>query len=143
MPGVLNDLLSAQFLWTSGRTGDEACAFIPLGGVSLGSIFDPGLRALMSAGLSYRARPLAVFSAEAGARYFIRTDLETLGDADLDASSDSRLLGGELYGSLTWAPDAALMLNLGGGAFFPGWGGAFRDDAATRWKVNFGLVFSL
>jgi hypothetical protein len=75
--------------------------------------------------------------------YFIRTDLETLGDADLDAGSESRLLGGELHGSLMWAPDAALMLNLGAGAFFPGWGGAFQGDAPIRWKVNLGLICSL
>jgi hypothetical protein len=142
-PGALKDLLSAKFLWTSGRAGDDVCAFIPLGGVNAGSIYDPGLRALMSAAISYRARPLADFSAEAGTRYFIRTDLETLGDADLDASSASRLLGGELYGSLIWAPDPALMLKAGGGAFFPGWGGAFREGAATRWKLNLGLIFSL
>jgi hypothetical protein len=142
-PGALNDLLSAQFLWTSGRTGGGVHAFIPVGGVKGGSVFDPGLRALMRAGLSYRARPLAGFSAEAGAQYFIRTDLETLGDAELDGTSESRLLGGEVSGSLIWAPDAALRLSAGGGAFFPGWGKAFREDAAVRWKANVGLIVSL
>jgi hypothetical protein len=97
----------------------------------------------MSAGLSYQARPRAVLSAGAGAAYFIRTDLETLGNEDPDKASDSRLLGGEVYGSLIWAPDPALRLTLGGGAFFPGWGGAFREDAPVRWKVNLGLIVSL
>jgi hypothetical protein len=143
VPGVLSDLLSAKFLWTSGRSGDKASAFVPVGGVSGGSIFDPGLGALMSAGLSYQARPLSALSAGAGAAYFIRTDLETLGDADLDGDSESRLLGGEVYGSLVWAPDPAIRLNLLGGAFFPGWGGAFREDAPVRWKVNVGLIVSL
>jgi hypothetical protein len=143
VPGLLADLLSVQFLWTSGRSGEGVSAFVPVGGVSGGTIFDPGLRALMSAGLSYRVRPLAVFSAVAGAAYFIRTDLETLGDGDLDGGSDSRLLGGEVYGSLVWAPDPAFRLNLGGGAFFPGWGGAFRGDAPVRWKVSFGAMVSL
>ncbi|MDR0623984.1 MAG: hypothetical protein LBG10_06085 [Treponema sp.] len=143
VPGLLSDLLSAKFLWTSGRTDDKVSAFTPVGGVSGGVIFDPGLRALISAGLSYQARPLAVLSAMAGAAYFIRTDLETLGDGELDGDSDSRLLGGELYGSLVWAPDPALRLNMGGGAFFPGWGGAFQEDAPVRWKVNVGLIVSL
>jgi hypothetical protein len=97
----------------------------------------------MSAGLSYRARPLAGLSAGAGAGYFIRTDLETLGDDDVDGDSDSRLLGGEVYGSLVFAPDPAFRLNLEGGAFFPGWGGAFREDAPVRWKVNLGMILSL
>jgi hypothetical protein len=143
VPGELADLLSVRFLWTSGRSGEGVSAFIPVGGVSGGTIFYPGLRALMSAGLSYRARPLAALSAVAGAAYFIRTDLETLGDAELDGDSDSRLLGGEVYGSLVWAPDPAFRLNAGGGAFFPSWGGAFRGDAPVRWKVSFGLIVSL
>jgi hypothetical protein len=142
VPGVINDLLSAKFFWTSGKTGALE-AFSPVGGVSSGRIFDPGLEALMSAGLSYRARPLAAFSAEAGTACFIRADLETLGDADLDGSSESYVLGGEVYGSLIWAPDAALRLNLGGGAFFPGWGGAFRPGAPIRWKLNLGLILSV
>jgi hypothetical protein len=143
VPGLLPDLLSAKFLWTSGRTGDTVSAFVPVGGVSGGRIFDPGPRALMSAGLSYQARPLAGLSAGAGAAYFIRTDLGTLGDKDLDGASDSRPLGGEVYGSLIWAPDPAFRLNVEGGAFFPGWGGAFREGAPPRWRVNAGLIVSL
>jgi hypothetical protein len=143
VPGAASDLLSAKFLWTSGRTGDKTSAFTPVGGVSAGVIFDPGFRALMSAGLSYHARPLAAVSAGAGAGYFIRTDLETLTDGELDGASDSRLLGGEVYGTLVWAPDPALRLTLEGGAFFPGWGGAFRGDAPVRWNVNLGLIVSL
>jgi hypothetical protein len=143
VPGALSDLLSAKFLWTGGKTGDTGSSFVPVGGVGSGRIFDPGLGALMSAGLSYQALVLAGFSAEAGGAYFIRTDLGTLEDADLDEESDSRLLGGELFGSLIWAPDPALRLNLGGGAFFPGWGGAFRPDTPARWKANLGLIVSL
>jgi hypothetical protein len=143
IPGFLSDLLSAKLLWTSGRSGGGTGAFLPLGGVRSGRIFDPGLRALMSAGLSYQARPLSGFSAEAGTAYFIRTDLETLGDADLDGSSKSRSLGGEIYGSLVWVPDPAVRVGLGGGAFFPQWGGAFRGDAAVRWKLNMDLILSL
>jgi hypothetical protein len=143
VPGALPDLLSAKFLWTSGRTGDTVSAYIPVGGVSGGKIYDPGLRALMSARLSYQARLLAGFSAGAETAYFIRAGLEALGDADLDGDSDSRTLGGEVYGSLVWAPDPAFRLNAGGGAFFPGWGGAFREDAPIRWKINVGLIVSL
>jgi hypothetical protein len=141
--GALVDLLSAEFLWTGGRADNNVCAFAPVSGRNAGRVFDAGLGALMSAGLSYRIRPTDSFSLEAGGAYFIRTDLETLGDGDLDEESKSRLLGGELYGSLVWGPDPALRLNAGGGAFFPGWGGAFQEGAAVRWKVNFGVIVSL
>jgi hypothetical protein len=143
LPGALRDLLSAEALWTSGRSGEKILAFTPVSGKNAGRVFNGGISALARAGLSYRMRPAASFSLEAGAAYFIRTDLETLGDGDLDDASSSRLLGGEVYGSLVWAPDPAFRLSGGGGAFFPEWGGAYREGAAVKWKANFGLLVSL
>jgi hypothetical protein len=143
VPGLVSDLLSAKLLWTGGSNGGRGGAYVPVSGISAGRIFDPFLGALMSAGLSYRARPLAALSLEAGAAYFIRTDLESLADPELEGDSTSRLLGGEVYASLAWAPDPALRLTLGGGAFFPGWGGAFREDAPPRRKLSLGLIVSL
>jgi hypothetical protein len=143
VPGTLPDLLTAEWLWTGGNISGTVCAFTPVSGANAGRIFDGGTGALMRAGLSYRARLLAGFSAEGGGAYFIRTDVETLGDADIDGESASRLLGGEVYGSAVWSPDSVFRFSAGGGAFFPGWGGAYREDAAVRWKVNFGLIVSL
>jgi hypothetical protein len=143
VPGTLPDLLSAEFLWTGGNISDTARAFTPVSGTTAGRIFDAGIGALMKAGLLYRARPAPEISVDAGAGYFIRTDIETLWDADLDGGSESRSLGGELYGSLVWAPDSVFRFSAGGGMFFPGWGGAFREDAPIRWKVNFGLIAAL
>jgi hypothetical protein len=139
--GALADLLSAELLWTSGRSGEKIRAFTPVSGANAGRIFDGGTGALGRAGLSYRARPVKSFSFEAGAAYFIRTDLETLGDGELDGASGSRLLGGEVYGSVVWGPDPAFRLSAGGGAFFPG--GAFRKDAAVRWKADLGMIVAL
>jgi hypothetical protein len=139
--GSLPDLLSAEFLWTGGRISGKARAFTPLSGTNGGKIFDGGTGALARARLSYRARPLAEFSFEAGAAYFIRTDVETLGDEDIDGDSDSRLLGGELYGSAVWSPDSVFRFSAGAGAFFPA--GAYREDAPARWKINFGVIVSL
>jgi hypothetical protein len=143
VPGASTDMLSAEFLWSGGKTEDRVRAFTPVSGKNAGRVFGAGTGALMKAGLSYRGRLLAGFSVEAGTAYFIRTDLETLRDRELDDSSKSRTLGGELYGSLAWAPDPAFRISAGGGAFFPGWGGAFREEAPLRWKANLGLILSL
>jgi hypothetical protein len=118
-------------------------AFKPLSGNQAGRIFNAGTEALMSIALAYRTRLPAGFSVEAGGTYFIRTDLETLGDGALDGTSESRLLGGELYGSVVWGLDAALRISAGGGAFFPQWGGAFVEDAPLWWKANLGVILSL
>jgi hypothetical protein len=143
VPGALADLLSAEFLWTNGKSGEGSRSYTPVTRKTAGRIFDAGLPALMSASLSYSVRPLSQFSVEAGTAYFIRTDLETLGDPELDEASDSRLLGGELFGALVWAPDAAFRLSAGAGAFFPQWGKAFSENAQVRWRVNLGLLVSL
>jgi hypothetical protein len=137
------DLLSAEVLWTGGNASGGRCAFTPVSGTKAGRIFDGGIGALLKGGLLYRVRPVSEISVEAGAGYFIRTDRETLGDAELDGGSDSRALGGELYGFLVWAPDSVFRFSAGGGAFFPGWGGAFREGAPVRWKTTFGLIVSL
>jgi hypothetical protein len=142
-PGALADMVSAELLWTSGRSGEKIRAFTPVSGKNAGRVFEGGTEALGRAAFSYRARPVKSVSLEAGAAYFIRTDLETLKDKDLDGASGSRLLGGEVYGSLVWGPDSAFRLSAGGGAFFPGWGGAFLKDAAGRWKADFGVIVAL
>jgi hypothetical protein len=142
-PGTLADLVSAEIRWTGGKGAAGMRAFKPVSGKQGGRIFEAGMGALMSAGLSYRTRLPAGFSAEAGTTYFIRTDLETLGDGGLDGRSESRLLGGEVYGSLVWGPDAALRISAGGGAFFPQWGGAFVEGAPVRWKATLGVILSL
>jgi hypothetical protein len=142
VPGVLADMFSAEFRWTGGNNpGYGMRAFTPVTSTNAGRIFDIAPSALMSAGVSYQARPHAALSAEGGAAWFIRTDSETLRDGDLDGSSDSPFLGSEVYGSLIWAAGSSLRLNAGAGAFFPG--GAFRDGAEIRWKMNLGLILSL
>jgi hypothetical protein len=143
LPGALSDMVSAGLLWTSGRSGERIRAFTPVSGRDAGRVFEGGTGALGRAALSYRARPVKSFSLEAGAAYFIRTDLETLGDKDLDGASRSRLLGGEVYGALVWGPDPAFRLSAGGGAFFSGWGRAFREDAPVKWRADCGLIIAL
>jgi hypothetical protein len=144
--GSFPDLLSAELLWTGGRISDKFRAFTPVSAAAGGKVFNGGTGALTRIGISYRARPLAEFSFETGTAYFIRTDVETLGNADIDIDMDedsvSRLLGGELYGSVVWSPDSVFRFSAGAGAFFPGLGGVYREDAPVRWKTNFGLIAS-
>jgi hypothetical protein len=143
LPGALTDLLSGEFRWTGGKAGEGMGAFTPISNRSAGRVFGAGIGALMSAGLSYRARPVNAFSLEGSAAYFIRTDRETLRDRELDEASESLLLGGEVYGSLVWAPDPALRFSAGIGAFFPRWGKAFLSNTPVRWKADLGLMVSL
>jgi hypothetical protein len=96
--------------------------------------------ALVEAG--YAVRLHNVLSVEAGTAYFFRTDSHTYSDPDLDEDSLSPLLGGEVSGSLTWAPVSDISFTLGGGAFFPQWGKAFASDAAMRWRVSLETILS-
>jgi hypothetical protein len=140
LPTQMQDLLSLHLRWSSGSTNGGISAHLPVSGISAGEIFTPRLPGPMYGGAAYTVRPLTVLSANAGAGYFIRTDLETLQDKELTAVSPA--LGGELYGSLVWAPQSALSISAGGGAFFPGWGGAFIAGAAIRWKARLGMTVS-
>jgi hypothetical protein len=139
LPSALQDLLSLQLRWSSGRMNDVIGAYLPVSGISAGEIYTPRLQGLMYASAIYKVRPLPALSAEAGAGYFIRTDLETLQDG---LTADSYTLGGELYGSLVWTPQSIISITTGGGAFFPGWGGAFVTGAKIRWKARVGIMVS-
>jgi hypothetical protein len=142
LPTAVQDLLSFRLLWSSGKVNDSIGAFFPVSGITPGEIFTPRLQALIHARAAYRVRPFNTFSVEGGLGYFIRTDLETLQDEELDPSSDSRLLGGEFYASLVWVPQSVLRFTAEGGAFFPGLGGAFVPDADIRWKASLSAAVS-
>jgi hypothetical protein len=42
VPGTLADMLSAEFLWTGGRSGENMSAFTPVSGKNAGRVFDGG-----------------------------------------------------------------------------------------------------
>jgi hypothetical protein len=142
IPGSPIDLFSFGFRWAGGGMNDTVWAFIPVSTIGQGQSFNPKFSGLARMNGNYTIRLLNSLSAGAGFSYFIRTDTETLKDAELDGSSDSPLLGGELSGSLVWVPDSAIRINAGGSAFFPGMGGAFKDDAKFRWKISLGAAVS-
>jgi hypothetical protein len=141
-PSSIPDMLSAEGRWSSGAVNETVGPFRPISGIAQGAVFTPRLSALARVTGSYTARLFKTLSAEAGLHYFIRTDVETYADADLDPESSSRLLGGEVYGSAVWAAESGLRLTAGGGVFLPGTGRAFREDAPVRWKVSGGVVLS-
>jgi hypothetical protein len=141
LPGFLTDMLHGEFRWGSGAVTETIIPFIPLNGISQGTVFTPTLTGLMNGRLSYTVRPHETVSLSAEALVFWRTDLETFKDPELKEPSTERFLGTEVYGSAIWAAQSALRFSVGGGAFFPG--GAFRDNAAVRWKLTGGIIISL
>ncbi|MFP3043922.1 hypothetical protein LQZ19_19075 [Treponema primitia] len=141
-PTAVQDLLSLQLRWSSGRGEDFIDAYFPVSSIPVGEIFPSRLSGLMYIKSAYMVRPHKSFSAEAGLSYYIRTDLTTLQDREFDPPSDSRLLGGECYGSLVWAPQSLIRLSAEGGLFFPNLGGVFISGTELRWKAALGAVVS-
>jgi hypothetical protein len=142
LPGTLRDMFSSEVRWSGGAVNSRIGPFRPLNGIAQGLVLKAKLAGLMTAKALYKARFIDAVSAEAAFRYFIRTDTETFRDPELDAASVSRLLGGEAYASLIWAPDPAVQLSIGGGVFFPKTGSAFTGNAPVRWKAAGSLVMS-
>jgi hypothetical protein len=143
VPGTaIQDMVQTEVRWASGKVNKHIGTFIPVKGTAQGEIFTPRLSALMTAKGTYTARLHRTFSVQAGGTYFLRTDGETVSAAEYPASS-SRALGGELYGSLVWAPVSDLMARVGGGAFFPRWGNVFKSGTPVRWKIAAGVIVSL
>jgi hypothetical protein len=142
VPGRVRDMLEGELRWANGAVNENITAFTPLTGTAQGQVFSPSLPGLMTVRAKYTARFLGKFSSATEGTYFIRTDGETLAGAEYPPSSE-RLLGAELYETLSWAPKSDLMATLGGGFFFPKLGNVFVADAPTRWKVRVGLVILL
>jgi hypothetical protein len=141
VPGGLRDMAEVELHWGSGAAGGSLGPFTPVNGAAPGTVFTPSLSGLMRVRAAYTARPWGALSLSAEGALFWRTDLETFKDGELDAVSKERFLGSEICGRLIWAPQSALRCTAGGGIFMPG--GAFRKDAAVRWKVNGGMIVSL
>jgi hypothetical protein len=140
-PGSLTDMLHGELRWGSGAINETIIPFIPLNGISQGTVFTPTLTGLMNARFSYMLRLHETVSLSAETLVFWRTDLETFKDPELKEVSAERFLGTEVYGSVVWAAQSALRFSLGGGAFFPG--ATFRNNATIRWKLNGGIIISL
>jgi hypothetical protein len=142
VPGALQDLLQGELRWSSGAKNETIGAFTPLTATPQGQIFSPRLSGLLALKGKYTLRFFRNFSAAAEGSYFIRTDGETIIGENYPASG-KRLLGGELYGTLMWAPATDLMVTVGGGVFLPQRGNSFAADAPALWKITAGFILSL
>jgi hypothetical protein len=140
-PGELTDMVSVEARWGSGVSGEGNAAFVPVTSIAQGTILSQTLSGLANGRAFYTMRPRESFSVNAGAVVFWRTDLETFKDPELEAASEARFLGTEVYAALVWSPDSALRLSAGGGAFIPG--AAFTREADTRWEFRAGVALAL
>jgi hypothetical protein len=140
-PGDWQDMIQGEIRWSSGRVNKNIGAFMPVTSIAQGEVFSPPLSALMPIKGKYTVRFLKTFSSSLEGTYFIRTDGETMAGTGY-APSSSRFLGGELYGSLVWAPTSDIAVTAGAGVFFPGLGNVFDSDAPNLWKFAMGVILS-
>jgi hypothetical protein len=141
-PGGLNDRLSVDMTVSSGSWNSAARAFLPLSTIGQGKILRPKVSGLALAELGYTARLHNTLSGGVQGVYFFRTDSHTYDDPEIDRTSLSPLLGGEISSTLTWAPVSDIFLSLGGGVFFPQMGKSFAPGTAARWRISLETIFS-
>jgi hypothetical protein len=144
-PGAWDDRLSLWGLYSSPAWGELLSAFIPVNSLSLGRVFTsfPGGLSLIKG--TYTLRPRRTLGLTLEYSYFIRTDTVSFQD-DRDPGKlkgEGYLLGGELYGVVSWIPLPDLAVSIGAGAFFPGLGNAFEPETDIRWEGALGIVLSL
>jgi hypothetical protein len=144
LPTPFPDELRVSFRGSSGEFTDTFTAFHPVSAATVGEVLRAPLSSLMLADITYSLRILRSLSLGLQGACILRTDLSSYQDpaGELLNSSSSPLLGEEVYARLSWAPLSDLSFTLGGGVFFPNWGGAYADQARIRWRINLGSLFS-
>jgi hypothetical protein len=145
LPGALDDGLSLGGLYSSPSHDDRLSPFIPVNSLPRGQVFSPILVGLSILRGAYTLRPLRTLSLTGEVSYFIRTDTVSFRDnRELEKlKGEGYYLGGECYGTALWAPLPDVTFTFGGGAFFPGLGDAFTEEAEIRWKAAAGIILSL
>jgi hypothetical protein len=129
--------------FASGAWNGGLGVFIPITAKAQGKVLRPMLSGIALAEAAYSARLHRSFSATVSAAYFFRTDQTTYAAPGMDARSASPLLGGELYGELSWAPFSDVLFSLGGGVFLPQTGNVFSGGAAPKYSVEAAALISL
>jgi hypothetical protein len=139
----ISDVWTIGGSFSSGAWNDGLGGFIPLTAKAQGRVLRPMLSGIALAETAYTARLHQSFSATISGAYLFRTDKTTYAAPDMDAESSSPLLGGELYGSLSWTPFSDVLVSLGGGVFLPQTGKVFSDDAEVKYRVELAAAISL
>jgi hypothetical protein len=142
-PTAISDAWTISGGFSSGAWDDGLRNFLPLTAKAQGKVLRPMLSGIALAETAYSARLHRSFSATISGAYFFRTDKTTYAAPDMDAGSDSPLLGGELYGALSWAPFSDVLVSLGGGVFLPQTGKVFSDNAELKYRVELAAGVSL
>jgi hypothetical protein len=142
-PGSWRDMLTVGGRFSSGAWNEATGAFLPVTSQAQGKVLRPEFSGLAFIQSAYTARLHETLSADLSAAYFFRTDEKTYSDPDMEPSTRSPLLGGEIYGGLTWTPWSDLSVSAGGGVFFPQWGKYFKEDAGLKYRLTLEAVFSL
>jgi hypothetical protein len=144
-PGAPEDQLILRFLFSSPSISGALGSFIPINSLAWGNVFTPAIGGISFLRGAYTLRPHQTVSLAMECSYFIRTDTVSFQDnhAPDTLKGEGYFLGGEWYGSALWSPLPDLTLNFGGGAFFPGLGNAFTDEADIRWKLVLGIMLLL
>jgi hypothetical protein len=143
LPGAVSDVLTVTGRFSSGAWNDRIGVYIPLTAEAQGNVLRPMLSGIALAETAYSARFHRSFSTTVSAAYFFRTDKTTYAASDMDAGSASPFLGGEIYGSLSWAPFSDVLFSLGGGVFLPRTGKVFSDNAKVKYRVELTAGISL
>jgi hypothetical protein len=141
IPTAVPSRLSLGFRWASGEA-PSAAAYDAVISNAQGQILEADFSGLMVIRPLYEVRFLPSLAAEAGCRYFIRTDSITFSDPAVDGD-DSYMIGLEADAAILWAPFSDLSVSVSGAVFFPRTGKVFKKDAPVRGTVTLGVTFSL
>jgi hypothetical protein len=142
-PTAVSDVVSIGGSFSSGAWNDGLGRFIPFTAKAQGKVLRPMLSGIALIETAYSARIQQSFSAALSGAYLFRTDKSTYAAPDMDAGSASPLLGGELYGSLSWTPFSDVLLSFGCGIFLPQTGKVFSDNAEVKYRVELAAAVSL
>jgi hypothetical protein len=142
-PTAVSDVLTIGGSFSSGAWNEGLGSFIPFTAKAQGKVLRPMLSGIALIETAYSARFYQSFTAALSGAYLFRTDKSTYAAPDMDTGSASPLLGGELYGSLSWMPFSDVLLSLGGGIFLPQTGKAFSDNADVKYRVELAAAVSL
>jgi hypothetical protein len=142
-PTAVSDVWTMGGSFSSGAWNDVVGSFIPLTAKAQGKVLRPMLSGIALAETAYTVRLHQSFSASISGAYFFRTDKTTCAAPDMNAESASPLLGGELYGALSWEPFSDLLVSLGGGVFLPQTGKVFSPDTGIKYRVELAAGISL